>query len=536
MAGLFSMRSDVNASALAAAPAVGAVLGAPYVGTGGNDTYAGGVDPDEIYGGQGDDVLSGGGGNDNLGGEIGNDTVSGDDGDDTVDGGHGDDSVWGGAGNDLVLGGEGADTMAGGAGNDTYYITNAGDTVVEAADEGTDWLHSQLSIDLTAIGVENVSLMTSVGTQLIGNGLNNVMYGNAGDDSFWGGAGNDSLNGFGGNDSLSGGTGDDTYFVDSSGDTVAEADGEGTDIVYTGATYSLVGRAVENAILLGVGNISLTGNALNNQLSGNAGTNGLNGGGGNDWLDGGNGADTLVGGLGDDTFYVDNLSDLAVELHHEGNDTVLSSVTYSLFGRAVETLMATGEGHVSLTGNSLANTVTGNSGNNALNGGTGKDTLTGGLGDDSYWVDNTGDKVVEASGEGFDTVFASVTYTLAGRYAEVLELTGAANLNATGNSVSNTLRGNGGNNTLNGLAGNDILTGNGGLDVFLFSAGSRADTVTDFTVADGDLINVNAYTGGVANAGLVTQSGLNVVINLGSGNVITVLNAAQADVLSHIVW
>ncbi|ESQ73977.1 hypothetical protein [Asticcacaulis sp. AC402] len=178
----------------------------------------------------------------------------------------------------------------------------------------------------------------------------------------------------------------------------------------------------------------------------------------------------------------------------------------------------------------------GNAGNNALNGGAAKDTLAGGLGDDSYWVDNTGDKVVEASGEGFDTIYASVTCTLTARYAEVLELTGSANLDATGNSVGNTLKGNSGGNTLNRLGGNDILTGGTGLDVFLFQTGSRLDTVTDFTVADGDLINVNAFTGGVANAGLVSQVGANVLITLGGGNTVTVLGANQADVLAHMVW
>ena len=40
-----------------------------------------------------------------------------------------------------------------------------------------------------------------------------------------------------------------------------------------------------------------------------------------------------------------------------------------------------------------------------------------------------------------------------------LTLTGSGNINATGNSLDNTLIGNIGNNTLNGNLGNDTLDG-----------------------------------------------------------------------------
>ena len=39
--------------------------------------------------------------------------------------------------------------------------------------------------------------------------------------------------------------------------------------------------------------------------------------------------------------------------------------------------------------------------------------LIGGAGNDAYYVDNAGDTVTETANEGTDTVYSTVTYTLA---------------------------------------------------------------------------------------------------------------------------
>ena len=154
----------------------------------------------------------------------------------------------------------------------------------------------------------------------------------------------------------------------------------------------------------------------------------------------------------------------------EGVDTVLASASYALAaGSEIEILTGSGAAALTLAGNEFANTITGSTGNDTLsggggddtlNGGAGADTMTGGTGNDTYTVDNAADVVIEAVGQGTDTVNASVSYTLAaGREIENLTASVATGLSLTGNEFNNTITGGAGNDTLIGGAGNDTLTG-----------------------------------------------------------------------------
>jgi serralysin len=85
--------------------------------------------------------------------------------------------------------------------------------------------------------------------------------------------------------------------------------------------------------------------------------------------------------------------------------------------------------------------------------------------------------------EGTDTVSASVSYALAPN-VEIMQLTGTAAINATGNELANTINGNEAVNVILGLDGNDTLRGNGGNDTIdggagndFISAGAGNDTV-----------------------------------------------------------
>lgn len=241
-----------------------------------------------------------------------------------------------------------------------------------------------------------------------------------------------------------------------------------------------------NLTLTGTAAIDGTGNARDNVLTGNNAANTLRGGDGNDTLIGNGGADILIGGQGDDAYYLAS-GDSITELADQGTDTVFAAISYSLNSVAnaqIENMTliggaktATGNaGDNVLIGNALANTLTGLGGNDLLDGGGGVDTMKGGLGDDSYAVDHLGDVVGESSGQGTDTVYASVSGYALTANVENLVLTGTAT-SGKGNSLANILVGNALTNILTGGASADTYYLDSALDQAIETASGGVDTV-----------------------------------------------------------
>ncbi len=370
-----------------------------------------------------------------------------------------------------LTGNDGANVLTGGEGNDAYDI-GVGDTVVELSGQGTDTVYSAISYTLGEF-VEHLVLTGAADLTATGNASANHLTGNSG---------HNTLDGGGGNDQLAGGGGNDRYLLDQTGDTVVEAEDQGTDEVVAAFSYTL-GAHLENLTLAGAANPRAVGNTLANTLNGNAGSN---------VLDGKEGADLMAGGLGHDTYYVDDAGDVIVETLSAGTDTVYSTVSHTLSANVEHLILESNEA-VDATGNALKNTLKGNVAANGLDGGAGNDTLIGGDGDDRYTVDSRYDKIVELAGEGTDSVYASVSVTLADEVEQVWLLGSAAS--ATGNGLDNRLTGNAVANTLTGGLGADILTGGlgadrlfGGLgdDVYRLARGDGADVLTDADATAGN--------------------------------------------------
>jgi Ca2+-binding RTX toxin-like protein len=305
-----------------------------------SNLISGNDEANRLHGWQGADTLNGGGGDDYLQGDAGEDSLLGGVGADTLDG----DAFDG----PLAVG---PDTMKGGLGDDLYYVRDAGDVVVEAANQGFDTVISTRNYTLTD-GVEKL-ILAGGATAGKGNAADNVVNGNELNNGLQGLGGNDELRGFQGNDTLLGGDNNDQLRGD-----------DGMD--------------------------SLSGGSGNDSLSGDADA---------DTLNGGTGVDSMSGGSGDDFYYVDSASDITFEFTDAGIDTVSSSVTRVL-AVDIENLTLTGTA-LNGGGNGLANVLTGNSQNNLLRGYDGVDTISGGAGADT--LSGGAGKDLVTGGAGADT-------------------------------------------------------------------------------------------------------------------------------------
>ncbi|HZF96112.1 MAG TPA: calcium-binding protein, partial [Allosphingosinicella sp.] len=445
----------------------------------------------------GGQTLSGNGFANTIRGGSGDDTLYGEGGDDLLFGGAGDDIFNGGAGDDVIDGGTGADIMGGLAGNDVFIVDDAGDRVVEAADEGTDEVRTGLAAYSLADHVEILTGTSAAGQALTGNDLNNVITG---------GVGNDAIDGGAGADTMRGGAGDDVYTADHQMDLVVEAEGGGMDEVRaSAASYTLAanvelltgisgngqtlsGNGLANTIRGGSGDDTLYGEGGDDLLFGGAGADIFNGGAGDDVIDGGTGADIMGGLAGNDVFIVDDAGDQVIEAAGEGTDEVRTALaSYSLTAN-VENLTGTSATGQTLTGNGLDNilfggmgddTLIGGGGNDILIGFGGSDVLRGQAGDDVYIID-AGDTVVELAGDGIDEVRTQ---------AEIFVLTDTLeNLRAT-SDIGHDFRGNAGNNVIVGAAGNDIIRAQDGGGDLLFGKGGIDSFYMGGAFDNGDYID-----------------------------------------------
>ena len=187
--------------------------------------------------------------------------------------------------------------------------------------------------------------------------------------------------------------------------------------------------------------------------------------------------DTLAGGGGDDT--IGSLG---------GNDV--------LYGNKGNDLVTGGADNDPLYGGQDNDLVYGNTGTDLLYGNRQSDTLFGGQGDDALY-----------GGQSEDLLY--------------------------GNLGADVLDGGLGNDTLSGGTGDDSLTGGGGVDVFAIAAGEGVDQVLDFSIADGDRLQVNIDGTNITSVteliqNLSTDSSGNLLVGLGDGAGLTLVGIGSS--------
>lgn len=373
-------------------------------------------------------------------------------------------------------------------------------------------------------------------------------------DTLSGGAGNDHLEGRGGSDNLWGGAGADSldggegfdyarYDFATSGVTASLSQPGFNTGEAQGDTYAniegLVGSAFDD---------NLQGDASGNILFGQAGNDTLSGGEGNDLLIGGAGADVLDGGAGyDQVLYttatqgiIANLSAPSSNTGDAAGDTYIgieglvgSQFGDLLIGGASSTLSGFG-GDDNLVGGSLGDYLFGDDGNDNLYGGGSGDYLSGGAGFDAARYDTATSGVTAVlinsvfnTGDAAGDVYVGIEAVVGSAFGDVL----------IGDNGSNLIAGQDGNDFLDGYAGNDLLYGGAGADIFSFKAGSGQDVVGDFTPAGSEhdtiLIGPNVNGSGIVDyASLqshLSQSGADVLIDLGAGNSVLLQNVQLAQ-------
>jgi Ca2+-binding RTX toxin-like protein len=345
----------------------------------------------------------------------------------------------------------------------------------------------------TIVGLAGHDKMLGLGgnDSLEGGDGNDTLDGGAGQDTLWGGAGADILQGGTGADILAGDMGNDRYTVDDPADYIIEIsdyDLYGPD--YTGtsggidfvdsylASYTLP-DFVENGRIRLTTAADLTGNQGNNTLFAGSGDNILNG-----------------GYLGTDRVsYYFSAKAVTADLSLTGPQNT--------GGSGYDTLTNIDN----LTGSRRNDSLTGNSDANVLNGSMGVDTMTGGDGSDYYYVDNTGDWVIETNADtasgGTDYVNSYLAAYTLGANVENGRICLSIAADLTGNALNNTLYAGGGDNTLSGGGGTDTVSyfyNSAGVTVDLgqtgpqATGGSGSDTLVDIENLAGSLY-ADALTG-----------------------------------------
>ena len=422
--------------------------------------------------------------------------------------------------NNLIIGNDGAnvlegrggdDTLRGNGGDDVYLVSDAGDMVIEAQDDGYDTIRTSVNYQLGSTQhVEVLRAASNAGLTLQGNGFDNLIEDGIGADWLQGGGGDDTLIVGLGDDTIYGGDGSDTavLFEVSSRDVVVSeglnslvvisplgTDTIRNDVEFVQFTDRILTYA-EAAALGGVLPPTLDGTENADGIVGTADAEVINGYGGNDWLTPGGGNDTVDGGDGNDMISFVNVADIPGRLNiqyrldidmeagtavsHDGSERIqmanVERLTATIYADRVKG--TAGDNHIRTMGD--YDWIIATTGNDTLDGGTGKDML-------SYvgWQSNVANVAYDFFGTGAPPVPANVTGVVVdlNNTANNTNLAAGHTYNSieriTGSGRVDVFWGDGEENDFRGLGDYDWFVGSSGGRERYFG-GDGVDTVTYF--------------------------------------------------------
>jgi serralysin len=215
-----------------------------------------------------------------------------------------------------------------------------------------------------------------------------------------------------------------------------------------------------------IGNVAIAQGADIENAIGGSGADTISGNSLDNVLQGGGGADSIAGGAGADT--ISDTSGSNYLRGEDGNDSISG-----------------GSGFDDINGNAGNDTAHGNAGDDWVVGGKDNDVLYGDAGNDIVYG-NLGDDTI-SGGDGNDWV--------------------------RGGQGNDSVSGGAGNDLLYGDRGNDTISGGAGADTFRSFSGAGIDRVIDFSLAEGDHVQLDPGT-----AYTVSQVGADTVIDMGNGD------------------
>jgi Ca2+-binding RTX toxin-like protein len=227
-------------------------------------------------------------------------------------------------------------------------------------------------------------------------------------------------------------------------------------------------------------------------------------------------ANILTGGAGNDSYYINDSTDVVIELANGGWDAVISS--------AASTMMAANTEYLAITAANAIATDTRASGTIIMEANGINETLNGADANNIYLVHTAATTINDTGGVNTVIAYSSYTMTSAIGGTAILALVGN-NTVGRANNAGNSLLSFGQNNTLIGGAGNELFEVTAGNEVITETAGAGFDTVwsvtSSYTLPTNVelLVVLQAGGRGISNAagGIIASGSSNTTLQSGAG-------------------